>query len=112
MGFLNFHNELITMANKIPEFILIPKNLRERDFELSGREAIDLAFLVKENIPIPSSFIISTVAFDEFLVSNNLVSPIAKELKKVRPFIKQSAKEASASIKKLIMEAKLPEKLQ
>ncbi len=100
------------MANKIPEFILIPKNLREKDFELSGREAIDLAFLVKENIPIPSSFIISTLAFDEFLVENNLIGPIAKELKKVRPFIKQTAKEASSEIKKLILEAKLPEKLK
>jgi len=100
------------MSKNQPEFILIPKNLRERDFELSGREAIDLAFLVKENIPIPASFIISTLAFDEFLINANLVSPIAKELKKVRPFIKQTASEAAAEIRKLIMGARLPEKLQ
>ncbi|MBE2280693.1 MAG: hypothetical protein IAE91_09905 [Ignavibacteriaceae bacterium] len=99
------------MAAQKPEFILIPKNLKERDFELSGREAIDLAFLVRENIPIPSSFIISTLAFDEFLVENNLVAPIAKELKKVRPFIKKTAVEASAEIKKLIMDSELPNKL-
>lgn len=99
------------MAKSQSEFILIPKNLREKDFELSGREAIDLAFLVKENIPIPASFIISTLAFDEFLVENNLVAPIAKELKKVRPFIKKTAVEASAEIKKLIMDAALPDRL-
>lgn len=110
MAFVNFHNDK-NMAKSQQEFILIPKNLREKDFELSGREAIDLAFLVKENIPIPASFIISTLAFDEFIVENNLVSPIAKELKKVRPFIRKTAVEASAEIKKLIMDSELPDKL-
>lgn len=93
------------------EFILTPHNLKERDFELVGREAIDLGFLVRENIPIPPSFIISTLAFDNFVVENNLVGPIAKHLKKVRPFIKQSAVEASHEIKKLIMEAEIGSKL-
>lgn len=100
------------MTKQNQEFILIPKNLKEKDFELSGREAMDLAFLVKENIPIPASFIISTIAFDEFLVENNLVGHIAKELKSVRPFIKQSASDASAKIKKLILLSKLPDELR
>lgn len=94
------------------EFILTPHNLKEKDFELVGREAIDLAFLVRENIPIPSSFLISTLAFDNFLVENNLVGPIAKNLKKVRPFIKQTAVEASIEIKKLIIEANISESLK
>lgn len=93
------------------DFILEPKNIKEKDFELVGREAIDIAFLVKENIPIPSSFIVSTLAFDNFVISNNLVTSIASYLKKVRPFIKQTALEASNGITKLIMDGQISDDL-
>lgn len=99
------------MSAKNPGFILDPKNLKEKHFELVGREAIDFAFLLKENIPIPSSFVIATTAFDDFLMHTNLVGPIATSLKKVRPFIRKTAVEASAEIKNLIMAAQISDNL-
>ncbi len=89
-------------------YIINTKNLREKDFELVGSEAVDNALLAAEGILIPPSFVITSITFDDFLTAADLIGPISKSLSKVRPFIRETARDASEEITSLILNARFP----
>jgi len=96
------------MLGKTTPYVLNLGNVKDKDFELVGREALLHSYVYLANVPTPSSFVITTVTFDDFLTSADLIQTISVALKKVRPFIKETAVEASEVITKAILDAKLP----
>lgn len=96
------------MLGKTTPYVLNLGNVKDKDFELVGREALLHSYVYLANVPTPSSFVITTVTFDDFLTSADLIQPISVALKKVRPFIRETAVEASELITNAILTAKLP----
>ncbi len=96
------------MIGKNTAYILNLRNIKEKDLDLVGREAIENSLIIREGIPTPMSFIVTSSAFDDFLTASDLVDPISKALKEVRPFIKHTAKDASDKITRIINAAQFP----
>ncbi len=96
------------MFGKNSIYVLNPKNIKDKDAELTGKQALDLAKLYKTSLKIPESFVITTLAFDDFLTANDIIEPVMVELKKVQPFIKSSALESTENIKNILKKTKLP----
>ncbi len=96
------------MLGKTAPYVLNLGNVKDKDFELVGKEALLHSYVYLANVPTPSSFVITTVAFDDFLTAADLIQPISMALKKVRPFIRETAVEASEVITNAILNAKLP----
>ncbi|MFS8130833.1 MAG: PEP/pyruvate-binding domain-containing protein [Candidatus Dojkabacteria bacterium] len=96
------------MLGRATPYVLNLGNVKEKDFELVGKEALLHSYVYLANVPTPSSFVITTVAFDDFLTAADLIQPISMALRKVRPFIRETAVEASEIITNAILTAKLP----
>lgn len=96
------------MFGKNSIYVLNPKNIKDKDHELVGEQGIELAKLYKTNLKVPESFVITTLAFDDFLTANDVIESIMSELKKVQPFIKSSALQSTENIKNVLKNTKLP----
>ncbi|MEP7103389.1 MAG: PEP/pyruvate-binding domain-containing protein [Candidatus Dojkabacteria bacterium] len=96
------------MLGKTTPYILNLGNVKDKDFELVGKEALLHSYVYLANVPTPPSFVITTIAFDDFLTAADLIQPLSLALKKVRPFIRETAVEASEQITNLMLSAKLP----
>jgi len=79
---------------KRSDLVIWLSNIDKEDEEKVGKEAANLGEMVKLGIPFPSGFVITTNAYREFLLANNLLT-ITKPVRKI--------KEATMS-KKLINE--------
>ncbi len=93
-------------------FVLEPKNLDKNDVKLVGGKAANLAELIKAGFPVPEPFFITAEAYEEFLKSNDLKEKILEIIKEINYSDVNSLNNASEKIKKLIMEADVPEKMR
>lgn len=89
-------------------YILNSRLIRDKDFELVGREALSAAKLAESKLPVPDSFVLTTICFDDFITASDTVDPISKALKEVRPFIKETASNASKIIANYVLSAEFP----
>lgn len=96
------------MLGKQAPYILSLNNIKDKDFELVGREALVYSYIYKAGIPVTPGFVLTTVSFDDFLTAGDLIQPISQALRSVRPFINQTARDASARITNVILSTKLP----
>jgi pyruvate,water dikinase len=96
------------MINKRIPYIINLRNLKPKDVELVGKTAIDRSVLYRENLPVLPSFVITSVAFDDFLKRTGLVGPISKSLSKVKPFVYDTAKVAASDILGLMYKIEIP----
>lgn len=87
----------------------LPKNV---DLELIGRESMVYSLLNQSNLPVQEAFVVASIAFDDFLIATDIVGQITKILKKVRPFIKQTARDAADEIANIILNTKYPPMLE
>jgi len=93
------------MLGQPQPYLINLKNLTDQDLELVGREAIQNSFLHRQKIPTPSSFVVTSRAFDDFLTATQLVEPIMELISKVNS---NNYPETSRSIQKLILEKQIP----
>jgi len=96
------------VIGKAKEYIISERGIEHAPLEITGHEAKDLSLLSSSGIQIPSSFVLSTSAFDDFITAAGLVEPISLELKKVDPGNPESANRASEAISQLILTANFP----
>lgn len=96
------------MLKKIPKYTIDLQQVSKKETELVGAEAVRLATVYKSSVVKQKSFVIVTQAFDDFIISQNLVTPITTALQRVRPFEHQSAVEASHAVAALINAAEIP----
>lgn len=78
------------------------------DYDLLGDRAYRLARLKNTGVKIPESFVISSIAFDDFIILNGIGDKITEYLSKVRVFDKTSASNASGFITNILMSNSLP----
>jgi pyruvate,water dikinase len=93
-------------------FVLRPENLGKKDVKLIGGKAANLAELINAEFPVPEHFFITAEAYEEFIKSNDLKGEILGIVKEINFSDVNSLSRASAKIKKLIIEAEMPEKIK
>lgn len=79
------------------------------DNELVGVEALELHQLAKSNIPLPQGFVITSKAFDDYLVANDLVQAIGDLMGSFDVNNKSQIRTASKEITNLILAGKFPQ---
>lgn len=78
------------------------------DIDLIGIQASGLAQIANSGIPMVSSFIITSHAFDNFLIANDMIAEINTRLKQGEKVNLKEAEEISKSIKLLFKESVMP----
>lgn len=94
--------------NKKNSYILHLKNIHKKDEELTGHYALERALLIKEGFSTLPGFVLTSLSFDDFLRSTNLVEPVSLLLSEVKPYIKETAESVSEEIRNLILKAEIP----
>jgi pyruvate,water dikinase len=93
-------------------FVLEPKGLGKKDVPLIGGKGANLAEMINAGFPVPEPFFITAEAYDEFLKSNDLKGDIADIISKIDYDNVNSLNSASEKIKKMIIEAEMPDKVK
>lgn len=89
-------------------YILQLNNITEQDISLVGEEGLRQAALSSYNFPIPPTFVLTTLGFDDFITSANLVEEIVRVLSQVQPGDMPSAEYASKYIEELFVQQQYP----
>jgi len=85
------------------------KELTKKDVKIAGGKGASLGEMTKAGLPVPPGFVILASAFDRFLEETDLDVEIETVLKKVNHQDINSVDRASAEIRAVIAEAKMPE---
>lgn len=93
-------------------YVKLPEEIDFSDVDLFGQEGYDASNLIQNGIKIPPSFIVTSAAFDYFLTFNNIVTPLAKLLKEVKPFDRETAENVSQEIKRIFDSATFPDEIK
>jgi len=86
--------------------------LSKKDVSLAGGKGASLGEMTKVGLQVPPGFVVLAGAFDRFLEETNLDSEVEAILKKVNHKDINSVNKASAEIRDLIMDAKMPKDLR
>ncbi len=97
------------MIGKNNSYIVDPAENKKVNIELAGYKGIAFSKVNSKDFKTSPGFILSSLAFDDFLIAGNLVDKIIPELKRVKPFIKQSAQFAARNIQSIIFDTKIPD---
>ncbi len=82
-------------------FIYNFRDLRKENIPLAGGKGANLGELVYANMPVPPGFVVTTIAYDSFIDTNNLEEVITKEI--------QSKNEKGESIRNAFIKSHIPE---
>jgi len=93
-------------------FIKTFQQLNKSDIYLAGGKGASLGEMMRAGILIPPGFVVTSLAFDYFLMETDLNQKIESQLDNVNYDDVNSLDLASKKIRDLIYEAKLPEDLQ
>jgi len=93
-------------------FVLESKGLGKKDVKLIGGKGANLAELINAGFPVPQAFFITAQSYEEFVKTNDLKEKIHKIIKKIDYSDVNSLNSASEEIKKIIIEAEIPEKVK
>lgn len=96
------------MKSKNTNFINFLESKKVEDYDLLGEKAYRLSLLKNTGIKIPESFVISSIAFDNFISINGIGDKITEYLSKVRVFDRTSAANASGFITNILMTNPIP----
>jgi len=87
------------------------KNLTNKNIDIAGGKGASLGEMTKNNIPVPSGFVVLASAFDKFLEETDLGVEIPAVLKKVRHKNVGSVEEASKKIQDMMHDCRFPESM-
>ncbi|MCA9387002.1 hypothetical protein KC669_03130 [Candidatus Dojkabacteria bacterium] len=82
--------------------------VKSSDIPLIGSEAFNFSRLYNQEIKVPEAIALTTLAFDDYLVTTNATEQILNLLSNVQPFVRQTAKDASEQIVNIIMTNEIP----
>jgi pyruvate,water dikinase len=86
-------------------------DLSKNDIPIAGGKAANLGELVSAGFNVPPGFVLTTLAYDDFLAANNLVPKINEVMARVDVNSESSLQGASASIRKAFEDSLIPEDL-
>jgi phosphohistidine swiveling domain-containing protein len=90
------------------EYVL-PLDDRRATLETVGGKGVSLARLLREGVPVPGGFHLTTVAYERFVTANDLESGILAALQKVEASNPDSLESASDEIEELFLRGSMPE---
>jgi pyruvate,water dikinase len=88
------------------------KQLSKKDVGIAGGKGASLGEMTNSKIPVPPGFVILASAFDRFIKETDLVQDIKTQLNKINFDDVNSVDKASAVIRDLIHDAKIPSDLK
>jgi len=88
------------------------ENIKKDDLLLTGGKGLNLGLMTEAGFPVPPGFAVTTEAYFKHLDANNLREPISKILEGLDVNDSDSLNKASAEIKKLIIDGKIPRDIQ
>jgi phosphohistidine swiveling domain-containing protein len=97
------------MINQRKQYVISVSNLNESPLELVGAFAQDIDKIQKLSINTPNGFVITSQAFDDFLIANDLLEYISPRINDVDYDDKNSVKKASEEIMHAIMISVVPD---
>jgi len=96
------------MSSHIKNF----KNLTKEDVNIAGGKGASLGEMAGAGIPVPPGFVVLASAFDRFLAETDLAQELPARLRKINYRDVASADKASAVIRDLIADRKMPADLE
>ena len=93
-------------------FIKTFSQISKKDVGIAGGKGASLGEMTKAGLPVPPGFVVLAAAFDRFLEETEIEADIEALLKKVNHKDVNSVDKASAQIRDLIMDEKVPADLQ
>src|SRR5690606_725355 len=102
-------NFTIKTKEEVTNYVKFPDEIDFAEVDLFGQEGYDASNLIQGGVKIPPTFIVTSAAFDQFLTFNNIVTSMAKLLKEVKPFDRETAEHVSHEIKKIFETAVFPD---
>ena len=88
------------------------KDIDSKSVDEAGGKGASLAEMIKARMPVPPGFVVLASAFDRFLQETELDAEIEAILKKVKPRDINSVDKASAEIREMMAETKVPNDLE
>lgn len=86
--------------------------LSKKDVSIAGGKGASLGEMTKAGLPVPPGFVVLAGAFDRFIEETEIDADIETILKKVNHKDVNSVDKASAEIRDLVLEEKMPKDLQ
>ena len=99
------------MASSTPLIKWI-EELRSDDVELAGGKGANLGELVSINVPVPPGFVVTTIAFKEFMERSGLADKVYSMLENLDVNDTERLNTVSATIRKMIMDTPIPEDIE
>ena len=99
------------MASSTPLIKWI-EELRSDDVELAGGKGANLGELVSIKVPVPPGFVVTTVAFKEFMERSGLAGKIYPMLENLDVNDTEQLNKVSSTIRKMIMDTPIPEDIE
>lgn len=93
-------------------FIKTFQQLSKNDVSIAGGKGASLGEMTKAKLPVPPGFVVLASAFDQFLKETDLDTEIEAIIKKVNHKDINSVDKASAEIRRMILDVKMPQDLQ
>ncbi|MFQ5492918.1 MAG: PEP/pyruvate-binding domain-containing protein [Candidatus Dojkabacteria bacterium] len=97
------------MVGKPKQYVVSLSQIDKDGSKLVGERALLLREVSGHGIPVPSSFVITTEAFDDFIIANDLVSFISAHINEVDYTSEKSVRKTASAIQSAIVEAKVPD---
>ena len=84
------------------------KDISRQDVPLAGGKGANLGELVRVGAPVPPGFVITSQAFDGFLETAGLKTPVLDRLAQLDVDVSEELRAAAAELKAMIMGAQMP----
>lgn len=96
------------MLGKPKHYIISPKDISSDDLELVGEKAVNLKELHDLEIPVPEFFVLTSVAFDDFVIAANLVEKVGSEIARLNDLDETLALQVSEHVQEFISQSSFP----
>jgi pyruvate,water dikinase len=88
------------------------KQLSKKDVPIAGGKGASLGEMTRAGMPVPPGFVVLAGAFERFLEETDIAADIEAILKKVNHKDVNSVDKASAEIRRIILDEKIPKDIQ
>ncbi len=97
------------MLDDVKKYVISLSQIDEANANIVGERALLLHEIDKLGIPVPQTFVITTQAFDDFIIGNNLVEFISQRINEINYSNKRSVRKSADEIQKEILKGSIPE---
>ncbi|MGZ7047456.1 MAG: phosphoenolpyruvate synthase [Methanobacterium sp.] len=94
------------------KYVKFFEELKKEDVAIAGGKGANLGELTQAGIPVPPGFVVTAATYDEFIKETGIFDEIMGILDAINVDNNQELQEASVKIKKIIMDAYMPDDIR